>query len=114
VEEELRKIRAAAATRDAAGDAAAKCSIKDAAAAVKDAAGGHLEEELGDLLFSAINLCRLFGTDPSVALQRANGKFDKRFRHVERRMKEAGLPMDREHLEAMDAFWEEAKDREPH
>ncbi|MDR1430236.1 MAG: nucleoside triphosphate pyrophosphohydrolase [Spirochaetaceae bacterium] len=71
--------------------------------------GEALEGELGDLLFSAVNLCRAFKIDPSVALQRTNAKFIKRFRHVERSMKETGAEMKQENLALMDRYWEEAK-----
>jgi len=72
--------------------------------------GEELESEIGDLLYSVINLARFTGIDPAIALQRTNEKFSHRFRHVEKRMKEAGLPMSREHMESMDGFWEEAKE----
>ncbi|MDR0389879.1 MAG: nucleoside triphosphate pyrophosphohydrolase [Spirochaetaceae bacterium] len=72
--------------------------------------GETLEGELGDLLFSAVNLCRFFKVDPALALQRTNAKFVKRFTHVERRMKEAGAEMKQENLAVMDRYWEEAKE----
>jgi tetrapyrrole methylase family protein/MazG family protein len=68
-----------------------------------------LEGELGDLLFSAVNICRFLKVDPSVALQRTNVKFEKRFKYVEKKMKEQGLELLRENLAAMDSYWEEAK-----
>ncbi len=68
-----------------------------------------LEEELGDLLFSVVNLCRFFKIDASMALQRTNAKFIKRFKHVEKRMKESNQPMNKENLALMDSFWDEAK-----
>jgi tetrapyrrole methylase family protein/MazG family protein len=68
-----------------------------------------LEGELGDLLFSAVNLCRFLKVDPSVALQRTNVKFEKRFKYVERKMKESGRELSAENLAAMDGYWEEAK-----
>ncbi|MCL1813239.1 MAG: nucleoside triphosphate pyrophosphohydrolase [Treponema sp.] len=68
-----------------------------------------LEEELGDLLFSAVNLCRFLKIEPSLALQRTNIKFIKRFSHVEKKMKECGKPMETAHLDVMDQFWNEAK-----
>jgi tetrapyrrole methylase family protein/MazG family protein len=68
-----------------------------------------LEGELGDLLFSAVNLCRFLKVDPSVALQRTNVKFEKRFRHVEKRMKDTNREMKPENLQEMDRYWEEAK-----
>ena len=70
----------------------------------------HLEEELGDLLFSVVNMCRYLHIDPSVALQRTNNKFVQRFKHVEHRMKARDLPMDQDHLEQMEQYWQEAKD----
>ena len=68
-----------------------------------------LEEELGDLLFSAVNLCRYFNIEPSLALNRTNGKFVDRFRYVEKKMKETGCLMKKENLREMDKFWNEAK-----
>jgi tetrapyrrole methylase family protein/MazG family protein len=94
--------------------------VKDAAKAVKAAAfrtdsmdktdtTDKLEEELGDLLFSAVNLCRFFGVEPSLALQRANAKFTKRFKYVETKMKQEGRPMEAANLALMDRYWTEAK-----
>jgi tetrapyrrole methylase family protein/MazG family protein len=68
-----------------------------------------LEGELGDLLFSVVNLCRYLKVDPSVALQRTNVKFEKRFKYVEAKMKEDGAAMVRENLAVMDKHWEAAK-----
>ena len=67
------------------------------------------EEELGDLLFSAVNLCRFLNIDPSLALQRTNTKFVRRFGFVEKKMKESGDEMKAENLELMDRFWNDAK-----
>jgi tetrapyrrole methylase family protein / MazG family protein len=79
----------------------------EASAASGDSAA--LEEELGDLLFSAVNLSRFLKVDPAIALHAANEKFSRRFRQVERRMAEAGKPMSAENMAAMDGYWEEAK-----
>ncbi len=72
----------------------------------------HLEEELGDLLFSVVNICRYLQVDPAVALQRTNNKFVRRFKHVEQSMKVQGIPMDRDHLSLMENYWQEAKDED--
>ncbi|MFQ3546758.1 MAG: nucleoside triphosphate pyrophosphohydrolase [Termitinemataceae bacterium] len=69
----------------------------------------HLEEELGDLLFSVVNICRYLHVDPSVALQRTNTKFVERFKQVEQNMKAHNLPMDSDHIDQMERFWQESK-----
>ena len=68
-----------------------------------------IEEELGDLLFSIVNICRFLGVEPSVALNRTNSKFIKRFKYMEKCMKESGHEMKQENLNLMDRFWNDAK-----
>ncbi|GMO23772.1 MAG: hypothetical protein Ta2B_03030 [Termitinemataceae bacterium] len=70
-----------------------------------------LEGELGDLLFSVVNLCRFYKVEPSLALQRTNNKFVKRFKEVEKQMRSAGIKMSADSLDQMDKFWEEAKNK---
>ena len=79
-----------------------------------DARAGHaaVAEEVGDLLFVAVNVARLLGTDPESALKAANRKFRRRFRHVEERLREQGRKPAESSLEEMDALWEDAKRRE--
>ncbi|MDR2964666.1 MAG: nucleoside triphosphate pyrophosphohydrolase [Treponema sp.] len=69
-----------------------------------------LEEELGDLLFSVINLCRFLKIEPSAALRRTNSKFVDRFKYVEKKMKEFNYELNKENLNKMDKFWNEAKE----
>lgn len=69
----------------------------------------NIEEEVGDLLFSVVNLARHLKVDPTVALASTNAKFRKRFGYVEQKMSEAGLPMEKGQLELMDSFWNESK-----
>jgi tetrapyrrole methylase family protein/MazG family protein len=69
----------------------------------------EIEEELGDLLFSVINLCRFLKIEPSAALNRTNIKFIERFKYVEKKMKETGQEMKKENLDTMEKFWNEAK-----
>ncbi|MDR2493711.1 MAG: nucleoside triphosphate pyrophosphohydrolase [Spirochaetaceae bacterium] len=93
------------------GEARSAAEIRGASQKSGDAASAEaaLREELGDVLFSAINVCRFLGFHPAAALQDANRKFVRRFKYVEKRMKESGALMDKENLALMDAFWEEAK-----
>lgn len=68
--------------------------------------------ELGDLLFSVVNLARKHGLDPEDALTRANRRFASRFAAVEARAKASGAPLDSHTLAQLDAWWDEAKARE--
>ena len=77
--------------------------------AVLDGDFSHIEDEIGDLLFAVVNISRHLKVDPGVALTRTNAKFTRRFRHVEKSMKEAGIPMDKSHLREMDVYWDQAK-----
>ena len=72
----------------------------------------ELEEELGDLIFSVANLCNYLKINPSLALQKTNNKFIKRFKHVEKKMQESGRKMCKENIDIMEEFWTDAKDAE--
>ncbi|CAA7617921.1 nucleoside triphosphate pyrophosphohydrolase [Magnetospirillum sp. UT-4] len=74
-----------------------------------DAGIERLEDEMGDLLFACVNLSRKLNIDPERALKRTNGKFDRRFRHVEAGLRAAGTTPDQASLEAMEALWVAAK-----
>ncbi len=76
---------------------------------VLGAAHEHLVEELGDLIFSCVNLCRKAQVHASLALDRANAKFQRRFEAVERLAAERGLQMGAASLAELDALWEEVK-----
>ncbi len=69
----------------------------------------ELEEEVGDLLFSAVNVARHIGIDPAVALHAANQKFVRRFSSIETQLKEQGRSLEEASLEEMDAIWNSAK-----
>ena len=67
----------------------------------------NVEEELGDLLFSAVNAARFVKVDPEAALQKATEKFIARFRRVEELA--GDRPMEDMTLEELDKLWEQAK-----
>jgi tetrapyrrole methylase family protein / MazG family protein len=69
-------------------------------------------EELGDLLFSLVNLSRFLGLQSEDALAQATERFIKRFRHVETRLRDLGTRPAASSLEVMDNLWNEAKDLE--
>jgi len=68
-----------------------------------------LAHEIGDLLFSVVNLSRHLGVDPERELRVASHRFRDRFHHIERRLAERGLSPSQASLEEMDALWDEAK-----
>jgi MazG family protein len=87
--------------------------IREEAAEVRHALNkkdpARIEEELGDLLFAAVNLSRFLQVDPEIALKKANAKFARRFREMERRAalrerKLADVPRGE-----MEQLWEDAK-----
>ncbi|HQF54717.1 MAG TPA: nucleoside triphosphate pyrophosphohydrolase [Fibrobacteria bacterium] len=71
----------------------------------------HLEDEVGDLFFVAVNLARKLGVDPEIALQRANRKFETRYRGMEALVEGRGQKMSDLDLAAQDKLWDEVKKR---
>lgn len=69
-----------------------------------------LEEELGDLLFAAVNLARHHGIDAETACRKAVDKFEKRFRWVEKGYAARGQKMEGASLEELDGYWDKAKE----
>ncbi len=67
------------------------------------------EAELGDLLFSLINMARLYNLNPTNALEQTNRKFIKRFNYLEAQTLKKGLDLKEMSLEEMNRYWEEAK-----
>jgi nucleoside triphosphate diphosphatase len=103
VAEELNEVRAELATNPVRADAADAPSY--------DARHAALEDELGDLLFAVVNLCRKAGVHASLALDRANAKFERRFDAIAALARERGQALGAMRLEEMDALWEEVKRR---
>jgi MazG family protein len=76
---------------------------------VFDARHFALEAELGDLLFAVVNLCRKAGVHASIALDKANVKFERRFQTIEKMAAARGIDVPHAGLEKLDALWDEAK-----
>jgi tetrapyrrole methylase family protein / MazG family protein len=87
VDEELAELREAVASGDTA----------------------HIEEEIGDLLFTIANIARKVGANAEEALQSTNRKFQRRFGAMESQVHERGQNLDQLTLEEMDRLWDEAK-----
>ncbi|WP_233098923.1 nucleoside triphosphate pyrophosphohydrolase [Pseudomonas veronii] len=71
-----------------------------------------IADEVGDLLFAAVNLARHLKVDPETALRGANAKFERRFRFIEQALRDTRQSMEDCTLEELDALWGEAKRQE--
>lgn len=70
----------------------------------------NIEEELGDVLFSAVNVSRLCGIDSEEALSRSTDKFVDRFRKTEELTRFDGIDMKSLNIDQLDAYWRKAKE----
>lgn len=88
-----------------------KEEVSELEKALKGRKREEIFQEIGDIFFSMANVSRLLGINPEIALKASNEKFIKRFRFVEKKLKEEGKELGRASLEDMDKIWEEAKDK---
>lgn len=74
-----------------------------------------IKEEAGDLLFAAVNVCRLLGLDAEQTLRHSNDKFVNRFGAMERHLAQLGhADLSQLNLDQMEAAWQAVKSQEPH
>ena len=86
--------------------------VEEETAEVREALAGdpaHLKEELGDLLFAVVNVCRFAKVDAEETLTGATDKFADRFKKVEALAEARGVDMKSAGIEALDALWDEVK-----
>ena len=76
-------------------------------------ANAHLEEEVGDLLFAAVNVARFLGADPEIALKKANRKFQNRFQWMESAAAAEGQRLADVPRARMEELWDLSKSQEP-
>ena len=116
VEAQQISSRAAGAGFDWSSDAQVLAKVREELdefeAARQAAAPDEIEEELGDLLFTLVNLARFMKVDPEQALRRTNAKFRRRFGHVEEKLAGSGRSLADSNVEEMESLWQEAKERE--
>jgi MazG family protein len=79
------------------------------ARARESASKEEIEAELGDLLFTLVNVARFLRVDPEQALRGTNARFRRRFGHIETSLRGAGRSMQDATLDEMEALWQEAK-----
>ncbi|UCH85537.1 MAG: nucleoside triphosphate pyrophosphohydrolase [Candidatus Latescibacterota bacterium] len=110
IEEEIREVKDVTARLPARppGDDSGVDTDTD----TDSGAASRLEEEIGDLFFSVINLSRFLNIDGEAALSQANAKFVKRYRAIEALAKADGHRLEDLTLEEMDVYWERTKKTE--
>ncbi|OGJ93778.1 MAG: nucleoside triphosphate pyrophosphohydrolase [Candidatus Raymondbacteria bacterium RifOxyC12_full_50_8] len=81
-------------------------------AAVRSGRAYRIRDELGDLLFSVVNLARKLDIDPEEALALTNKKFSRRFKGMEVRIARDGKKLERMSLAEMDTYWDKEKRRD--
>jgi len=72
----------------------------------------RIEDELGDMLFTVVNIARHAQIDPELAMRRANGKFENRFKKMEKYVDSAGEHINDLSIEQLEAYWSQAKGEE--
>lgn len=77
--------------------------------AIAEGSQEHMEEELGDVLQTLVNLARWMKVRPDQALERANEKITRRFLSLSRLADERGIDICKENLDQLDAIWDEVK-----
>ena len=68
-----------------------------------------IEEELGDMMFTMVNLCRHLGVDAETAMRKSSWKFEHRFQYIEDQLKTSDNDMSEASAEALESLWDEAK-----
>lgn len=86
--------------------------IRELQVAMDDQEASSITEEVGDLLFTVVNLARHLHVDAENALRLANHKFETRFQFMERSLQATGQSLEAVGLEQLDRLWEQAKQQE--
>ncbi len=86
--------------------------LREFSAALKSGNRKKIDEELGDVIFTAVNLSRFTGVDAEAALTQTTNKFLRRFSFIEKRLSAQGKSLDEATLKEMDKIWNEAKEKE--
>lgn len=83
--------------------------IQEFKASLKEENAGKIEEELGDLFFTLVNISRFLGVNPDEALRKTISKFIYRFRYIEEQAENAGRSLNDLSLADMEKLWQESK-----
>ncbi len=83
--------------------------IQELKEAIKEGNKDNIQHEIGDVLTAVVELSRFLKVDAELALQKANDRFERRFRYMEKKAKEMGIELKDMSLKEMDDLWLEAK-----
>mgnify|MGYP001162591048 CR=1 FL=1 len=83
--------------------------IEELKKAINDYNKIKIEEEIGDVLFTLVNLSRKLDIDPEIALMKTNNKFIKRFNYIENQLRNKNIKLEDTSLEEMNKLWNDAK-----
>lgn len=86
-----------------------KSELSELTEAVDNASVEEISDELGDLIFSAVNVARMFELDSEQVLTRATEKFISRFKKAEQTAKDEGIDMKTADAQTLDFLWKRAK-----
>jgi tetrapyrrole methylase family protein/MazG family protein len=114
VAEEVGELKDALAQAGSQVEAEVKAEAETKTELSQPSGQAEIEAELGDILFSLVNLARFVKVNPEEALRRSTNRFIDRFHLVETRAAEKGTPLTDMTLAEMDLLWEEAKQRLAH
>ncbi len=105
--------RASSVGFDWENDQAVYVKVEEEIAELKEAqASGNkdaIEDELGDVLFTIVNLSRHLGVDAETALRRSNQKFERRYRRMEAQANQDGVDFAEQSIDSKEQFWQQAK-----
>lgn len=83
--------------------------LVEIAGALEEGSDEQVAEEIGDLMFSVVNLARFRKLDPEVLMAEANAKFEKRFAAMEQALEAQGMSLESASLQEMENEWQAAK-----
>jgi MazG family protein len=86
--------------------------IKETRNAIKNKNQAEIHEEIGDMMFCVVNFGRMLGVDCETSLRDINNKFERRFKGIEKGLKEKNVKIEEASLEEMEALWQEEKIKE--
>src|SRR5947209_944048 len=110
LEEEVEELREQVAQYPAPGPRPPNRGVAGAAgAAIPQELRDRMEDEVGDLLFTAVNIARYLQLDPESALRKTNRKFKRRFQHVEAALQARGQGFEQVSIEELESLWQRSK-----